>query len=136
MANYHKHFSTHREQFRRFYKLPSMAGLKGPGYMSRKNAFEITEYGAEIFARLDDSTNLPGWMEHKLSIARQALGDVKHKLEFAQKMGEIPTPKAGGTAASMGGHDESTSVPTFGDRKSENLAEVPTFGQHKNHYRG
>jgi len=135
MSNYHKHFATHRQQFRDFYKLPSMSGVKGPGYMARKNAFEITEYAAEIFGRMDDGMDLPAWMDHKLSQARQMIGDVKHKIEYMQKTGQMPMPREQ-EPNMAGAMVRSTDVPTFGARKREDLSKVPTFARHKSHYRG
>jgi len=59
---------------------------KPPAYMSKKNAHEIAQYAASIDSMLSGDENIPGWVEHKLSQARQMIGDVKHYLQYEREM--------------------------------------------------
>lgn len=61
---------------------------KPPAYMSKKNAHEIAQYAAKIDSILTGDENIPGWVEHKLSQARQMIGDVKHYLQYEREMSE------------------------------------------------
>lgn len=61
------------------------------GYMNVKNAREIRDYAEDLLGRIDQARPLPPWAEHKLSVARTHIGDVKHYVQHMQAHGDERT---------------------------------------------
>lgn len=80
---------------------PAMAGsharvgAHGGREMAHKNAVEIAEYATAIAQRLQQPDgDIPAWMEHKLSVARAYIGDIKHACDYRSKYGkDMPEPR-------------------------------------------
>lgn len=63
------------------------------GELAYRNAVESSAYAGRIALALLPLPDVPDWVEHKLSVARTHLGDVKHYLDFY-----LPTTEGVGRA--------------------------------------
>lgn len=51
------------------------------GKMAKRQLEQVAEYAMELSAMLEDSTQLEGWVQSKLSVAKDYISKVKHYLE-------------------------------------------------------
>jgi len=58
------------------------------GYMTKSQLYKIGEYAMELHDMIEDSDNLPEWMQSKVSQISQMIGDIKHALEYDQEEGD------------------------------------------------
>jgi hypothetical protein len=55
---------------------------RGLSYMAKENLYKIEKYANKLHDSILDNEHLPDWMENKIAIARLAIGDVKHAIEY------------------------------------------------------
>lgn len=51
------------------------------GKMAKRQLEQVAEYAMELSSMLQDSTQLEGWVQSKLSVAKDYISKVKHYLE-------------------------------------------------------
>ena len=56
------------------------------GKMARRQLENLAEYAMELASMLDDSTQLEGWVQSKITLAQDYIGKVKHYLEDELQM--------------------------------------------------
>jgi hypothetical protein len=52
------------------------------GRMAKQQLFKIKKYAQELCDMLDDNTQLEGWVQAKITKAEEAIGAVKHYMEY------------------------------------------------------
>lgn len=60
---------------------PDLEKHNREGSMARSQLFKASNYAAELTQMFEDETNLPEWVESKITKAADYLGMVKHYLE-------------------------------------------------------
>jgi hypothetical protein len=57
-------------------------GSGGKSRMSRQQLHHIAEYAVELWNLLDDEDEIPEWCQSKIAVMTDAIGKVKHHLEY------------------------------------------------------
>ena len=77
------------------------------GQMAKRQLEQLAEYANELASMLGDDTQLEGWVQSKITLAKDYISKVKHYLEDELEMeapgcGE-PVPMVQGSDPAMGG---------------------------------
>ena len=64
----------------KFIDLVKESGHKGEGYMAKYDALECAKDSKDVFRMIDESMNLPEWLEAKITKASDYMNDVKDYL--------------------------------------------------------
>tara|TARA_B100000131_G_scaffold276604_1_gene279874 strand:- start:88 stop:882 length:795 start_codon:yes stop_codon:yes gene_type:complete len=57
-------------------------GNGGKSRMTRQQLYKIAEYGVDLWNMLEDEDEIPEWCQSKIAIISDAIGKVKHHLEY------------------------------------------------------
>jgi hypothetical protein len=57
------------------------------GYMSKSQLFKISEYAMKLHDMIEGDDDLPEWMQYKISVMSQMIGDVFHALDYDMQTG-------------------------------------------------
>lgn len=57
------------------------------GYMSKGQLFKISEYAMKLHDMIEGDDDLPEWMQYKISVMSQMIGDVFHALDYDMQTG-------------------------------------------------
>jgi hypothetical protein len=57
-------------------------GNGGKSRMTREQLYKIAEYSVELWNLLGDEDEIPEWCQSKIAVMTDAIGKVKHHLEF------------------------------------------------------
>jgi len=64
-----------------------MEPMRGPehddeGRMAKADLYKLANYSLKLFKQLDNSQQLEGWVQAKITKAEEAIGAVKHYMEY------------------------------------------------------
>jgi hypothetical protein len=65
-----------------FAKQDQVNYIDDEGRMAKQQLFKIKKYAQELCDMLDDNTQLEGWVQAKITKAEEAIGAVKHYMEY------------------------------------------------------
>jgi hypothetical protein len=65
-----------------FAKQDQVNYIDDEGRMAKQQLFKIKKYAQELCDMLDDNTQLEGWVQSKITKAEEAIGAVKHYMEY------------------------------------------------------
>lgn len=93
---------------------------EGKSYMARRNLYDIYKNSKMMLSRLKEGEPLEDWMEHKISTARNALGDVASAFAYDQDMD---------SCGCGGEEDHETPVQHMSDEPDTIIRKVISFGE-------
>ena len=65
-----------------FAKQDQVNYIDDEGRMAKQQLYKIKKYAQELCDMLDDNTQLEGWVQAKITKAEEAIGAVKHYMEY------------------------------------------------------
>jgi hypothetical protein len=57
------------------------------GYMSKAQLYKISNYAMKLHDMIEGDDDLPEWMQYKISVMSQMIGDVFHALDYDMQSG-------------------------------------------------
>ena len=58
------------------------------GRMAKSDLLRLAKYSAKLFQMIDENEQLDGWVQEKITIAADHIGNVYHYLEYEKMAGE------------------------------------------------
>ena len=59
------------------------------GYMAKAQLFKIGEYAMKLHDMIEGDDDLPEWMQYKIAVMSQMIGDVFHALDYDMQSGQF-----------------------------------------------
>jgi len=59
------------------------------GYMAKSQLFKVGEYAMKLHDMIEGDDDLPEWMQYKIAIMSQMIGDVYHALDYDLQTGQF-----------------------------------------------
>ncbi len=59
------------------------------GYMAKAQLFKVGEYAMKLHDMIEGDDDLPEWMQYKIAIMSQMIGDVYHALDYDLQTGQF-----------------------------------------------
>ena len=59
------------------------------GYMAKSQLFKIGNYAMKLHDMIEGDDDLPEWMQYKIAVMSQMIGDVYHALEYDMQSGQF-----------------------------------------------
>jgi hypothetical protein len=59
------------------------------GYMAKSQLFKVGEYAMKLHDMIQGDDDLPEWMQYKIAVMSQMIGDVYHALDYDLQTGQF-----------------------------------------------
>lgn len=59
------------------------------GYMAKSQLFKVGEYAMKLHDMIQGDDDLPEWMQYKIAVMSQMIGDVYHALDYDMQSGQF-----------------------------------------------